>query len=445
MKYDAAVIGAGAAGLASARELSGAGKRVCILEARERIGGRIDTRRISGLALPIELGAEFIHGEAQSTFGAVDAAALIAYQLPDNHWWSDDGKWSLVDDFWEQIDRVRRRITDRKRDLSFAQFLRTHRDIPPRLRELACTFVEGYHAAHADRISALALRTADEEQEQESVSGNAQFRIASGYDSVMQWLLAGVSPQTDLRLGTTVHAIRWRDGDVVIEARRGHVEETIRARTAVITIPIGVWKAPRDAPGFIAFDPSLDEKERAVAQLEPGHVVKIAFRFRERFWDDDELLRARTTTQRDLQRGTPLNFVHTNDPYMPTWWTFAPVRVPVLTGWSGGHAADRLLAESPSARVDRALDAMASAFGVKRRRLESLLVATYTHDWQADPFSRCAYSYAGVGGSNAHKLLAKPVARTLFFAGEATSGDETGTVGGAIESGRRAARELQRR
>jgi phytoene dehydrogenase-like protein len=166
LKYDVAVIGAGAAGLACSRELSGSGKRICLLEARDRAGGRIDTRRLSGIALPIELGAEFIHGESESTFAAVDAASLLAYQLPDNHWWSANGKWSIVDDFWAEIERVRRRIPDRKRDLSFAQFLRTHREIPPRLRELACTFVEGYHAAHADRISALALRTSDEEQEQ---------------------------------------------------------------------------------------------------------------------------------------------------------------------------------------------------------------------------------------------------------------------------------------
>ena len=78
-------------------------------------------------------------------------------------------------------------------------------------------------------------------------------------------------------------------------------------------------------------------------------------------------------------------------------------------------------------------------------RSRSLLVGTFTHDWQSDPFSRCAYSYAGVGGKDAHAALAKPLRGTLFFAGEATSGDETGTVAGAIDSGRRAAKELLRR
>ena len=79
-----------------------------------------------------------------------------------------------------------------------------------------------------------------------------------------------------------------------------------------------------------------------------------------------------------------------------------------------------------------------------RRRIDDLLTGTCTHDWQSDPFSRGAYSYAAVGGSTAHARLAAPVDGTLFFAGEATSGDETGTVAGAIDSGRRAAREVLR-
>ena len=426
MKFDVVIIGAGAAGLAAARDLAGAGKRVCIVEARDRIGGRINTHRFDRAAIPIELGAEFIHGEAEATFTAVQSASLIAVQLPDNHYWSSNGNLTKIDHFWRLINRIRAKIPERKRDISFAQFLREHREIDPRRRQLATSFVEGYHAAHADRISALALRTSDEEQERGS-GENAQFRILSGYDRVVQWLLAGVPPDRgELRLNTVVTRVQWRAGEVAVETKRGNVAETIRARAAVVTIPVGVWKAPHDAPGFIAFDPPLREKERAVAKIEMGHVVKIAFRFRERFWDDEA------------------NFIHTDDRYMPTWWTFAPVRAPFLTGWAGGHAADAMLAESEEGRIARAIDSMSIAFGVKRRKIESQLVGAYMHDWQADPFSRCAYSYAGVGGAGAHDALAKPVARTLFFAGEATSGDQTGTVAGAIESGRRAAKEMMK-
>lgn len=125
-------------------------------------------------------------------------------------------------------------------------------------------------------------------------------------------------------------------------------------------------------------------------------------------------------TEDDLDHG---------DPYVPTWWTAAPAVAPMLTAWAGGHAADRMLAEGGDAMTDRALDALAAILGVARRRIASMLVAAHMHDWQADPFSRGAYSYAGVGGSGAHRELAKPLAGTLFLSGEATS-DQTGTSRG---------------
>ena len=415
--FDVIIIGAGAAGLAAARELSGAGKTVALLEARQRIGGRIWTTHTPDLPLPIELGAEFIHGEAQETFAVVQAAALLAYQLPDDHWWSARGKWSRIDDFWAKLNRILARIPAGAHDISFADFLARQRNLAPRVRKLALAFVEGYHASHADRISAASLRASDGEQEPK------QFRIANGYDALLEWLRTGIDPQrSDVRLGSEVTEVRWKRGEVEVRTRRGDV---FRARAAVVTIPIGVWKAP----GGITFDPPLREKQRAIEKLEVGHVVKIVFRFRERFWEEDE---------------TPRNFVHSTDRFVPTWWTAAPVRAPLLTGWAGGHAADALLAEGPAAITDRALDSLASTFGRKRREIDALLDSAHMHDWQADPFSRGAYSYTAVGGQRAHSALAKPVAGTLFFAGEATSSDETGTVSGAIVTGKRAAKELLR-
>lgn len=426
-RFDVVVIGAGAAGLAAGRALSGAGKRVCILEARNRIGGRVSTLHLPDLPLPIELGAEFIHGESATTFSIVDAAALTAMELPDDHWWSRDGDFERIADFWELIDGVRAKIGARKRDLSFSDFLRSRPGLPPRTRQLARTFVEGYHAADADRMSTLALRMADGEQDDDEGGGNRQFRLAGGQDALLDWLRAGLDPERiELRLGTVVTNIQWAQGAVTLEYRTRNTTERIRASAAILTIPIGVWKAPRDQEGSIAFDPPLREKEEALSKIEAGHVVKIAFRFRERFWRD-------------------VNFLHSDDRFMPTWWTSAPARSPILTGWAGGPAADALLAEGPDVMIDRGLDAMSRAWGQPRRHLDSLLAGTFTHDWQRDPFSRCAYSYASVGGSRAADALAKPLRGTLFFAGEATSSDETGTVAGAIESGRRAARELLKR
>ena len=411
--------------------MSGAGRHVVIVEARQRIGGRIFTIHQPDLALPIELGAEFIHGEVEETFGIVDAAGLLAYELSDDHWSVRGGKWERVDDFWEKMSGVFARVRS-GRDRSFADFLRAQRALSPQLKQMATGFVEGFNAAHADRISALAMRDEGDGDD------FRQFRIANGYDAVTAWMHAGLDPdRVSIRLGTAATEIAWRRGEVTVHTNVGrvlnpsaaeggrfaaadglrtHPTSILRARKAIITVPIGVLKAP-DA---IRFTPELRDKQRALDRTEIGHVVKIILRFRERFWDD-------------------FNFVHSDDSHFPTWWTMAPARAPLMTGWAGGHAADRLLAEGHI--IERGIESLAAVLGVPRRRVASKLDAVHTHDWQADPFSRGAYSYAGVGGSNAYRALAKPVANTLFFAGEATS-DQTGTVAGAIASGRRAARQI---
>jgi monoamine oxidase len=431
VNYDVAIVGAGVAGLSAARILSGRGRKICVLEARDRVGGRISTVHLADLPLPVELGAEFIHGADASTFSVVDSAALAVAELPDRHVWNRNGQHEELPNFWERIERVTAKIPALRTDVSFAEFLRRRKDLDPRTRALAQTFVEGYHAAHLERMSTKALRTADSEQKDQD-QGQRQFRIVNGQDALVNWLRAGLDPErTELRLGTMVTEIAWRRGFVRLRCRTVHgaKELTVTAKAVVLTLPIGVWKAPPDQPGAVRFDPPLPEKERAVEQLESGHVVKVTMRFRERFWE---------------QSGQGPNFLHASDRYIPTWWTTAPIRSPLLTAWAGGHAADALLAEGPETMIDRILDSTARAWHVPRRRLDTLFAGAFTHDWQSDPFSRCAYSYAGVGGSGAHDDLAKPVQKTLFFAGEATSKDQTGTVAGAIDSGRRAATALLR-
>ena len=410
-RVDAIVIGAGAAGLAAARDLSSAGKSVAILEARQRIGGRIFTLHETNLPLPIELGAEFIHGEAEETFKIVEAGAFLAYELPNNRWISDRGKFRRLPNFWATTKRIRMRIPARGRDVSFAEFLNKQRNLSPRLKAMMMNFAEGYNAAHADRLSAKSLRATEDEEDDPK-----QWRVADGYDSVIESLRAGLDPsRSTLHLGCEATEVKWSRGSVEVTSRKG---ETFHAAAAVITIPIGVWKSA-DA---IRFDPPLREKERAIRKLEVGHVVKVVLGFHERFWDPERV------------------FVVSRDPFMPTWWTTNPVRSSMLTGWAGGHAADRMLAAQDL--TDRALQSLASVFGVKRREIDSKLDSVHVHNWQADPFSRGAYSYASVGGELAHETLARQVDGTLFFAGEATTPYETGTVAGAIGTGRRAAKQL---
>ena len=113
------------------------------------------------------------------------------------------------------------------------------------------------------------------------------------------------------------------------------------------------------------------------------------------------------------------------------------MRAPLLTAWAGGPKAARLTGKRSSVLIQEALRSVKSVFGPPPP-----LMGAYVQDWQADPWSRIGYSYVLVGGEGAREQLAKPLKQTLFFAGEATDAEESGTVAGALRSGQRAAKEV---
>jgi len=137
--------------------------------------------------------------------------------------------------------------------------------------------------------------------------------------------------------------------------------------------------------------------------------------------------------------------VHSLDPWMPTWWTALPVRAPLLTGWAAGPAAERYTGRGAAFAAEQALAALARVTGAPQADIERLVDRWHWHDWQADPFSRGAYSYVPAGAMDARRALSAPADDTLFFAGEATDLEGHGAmVHGAIASGRRAAAEMLR-
>lgn len=436
MAWDVIVVGAGAAGLAAAHELSRAGRSVLVVEARNRIGGRVHTVRQSVSAMPIELGAEFIHGAAEETFRFASPAAVLIDRLPDVHWWSDGGRLRERPDFWQRIDSILARAAKTPQDVPFAQFL-DGADLGREDRDLVSRFVEGYHAADLTRVSSHSLAESDAEQagdgDQEE-DDHPQFRIVSGYDSLLQVIRGDLDPErVQLRLSTVARRIAWRRGGVELHATRLGREETHRARAAIVTLPAGVLRC--DA---IAWDPAPREVLDALQKIESGNVCKVIFTFRDRFWADSEFLKERI--ERGSTSAFDMNFVHGSGLDFPTWWTHSPSTVPFFTAWTGGPAADRLLDLDEESLVDRALDSLAKLLGIARGRVDELVESWWTHNWRDDPFSRGAYGYAAVGGTDARRALAEPLDATLFFAGEATEESQSGTVAGAIASGAAAAR-----
>jgi monoamine oxidase len=436
---DVIVVGAGAAGLAAAGRLSAAGARVIVIEARDRLGGRILTDPETASEAAIELGAEFVHGRAPEILELARRNRLELREIQGEAWMSRGGRLSPADAFFEAESKVFERLRHfDKADRSFQQFLEQEcADLPPEPRQWATSYVEGFHAAHAERISAHSIRQGEEAEA--AIDGDRQFRVTGGYARVVDALRAGIDPGlAAVHLGHVVTEVDWRGRDLQVRACSRGGSRTFCARAVIITLPLSLLQAPADDRGAVRFTPELAAKHSALAKLEMGHVVRVTLRFREAFWR--ELPDAGGT----LRSAEQMTFLFAPQREIPTWWTALPSRAPLLTGWVAGPKAERFSAGIAEDVQEATVAALAAAVKLPVRRISSLLDGCYYHDWHADPFARGAYSYVLAGGAEtAQKELAQPLDGKLFFAGEATRSDgHHSTVHGAIGSGWRAADEV---
>jgi monoamine oxidase len=429
-RYDVLVIGAGAAGLIAASELAHAGRSVLVLEARDRIGGRIWTRTEPGLEVPLELGAEFIHGRAEVTRALLADSGKAAIPAAGAHWSFKDGSLRPSDGLFENLQRqVRRSAVLHQQDMSFAAFLQ-QLSLTPDERRFAQTMAEGFDAVDVERASARALSA---EWTGDMLGDAPQGRPAGGYASVLQALTGALArSNARLQLQSPVQEILWSRDAVCARGKCLSREFEFSASRAIITLPLGVLQLDAAQPGAVRFTPALDGKRPALAALDCGAVVKILMRFSSAFWQEMHHGRYRNAS-----------FFHLPGGAIPTYWTAAPASAPLMVAWAAGPAAARLSAGGGGpGLIEAALGGLQTLF--QSPDLGAELQAHYYHDWQSDPFARGAYSYVMVGGSEAPAELAKPLERTLFFAGEATDTGEAATVTGALHSGLRAAREVLR-
>jgi monoamine oxidase len=197
----------------------------------------------------------------------------------------------------------------------------------------------------------------------------------------------------------------------------------IAAPKVLITAPLGVLQA-----GAIRFEPAPDNLRAACEGIAMGDAARIALRFRRPVWHAREEFRH-------------LGFLHTGEDWMPTWWTTLPIESPVITGWTGGPAAEERANMDPTQWVGDAIATLARQLRTDEATLAGELQSWHAHNWHTDPYSRGAYSYVRVGGLEAHRRFGDPVEDTLYFAGEAVNTlGHIGTVHGAMASGERAAR-----
>ena len=466
-QYDIIVLGAGVAGLAAAEILGNAGLRIAVLEARDRVGGRIHT--LPGL-IPehaIELGAEFVHGKPELFDDYLQAHHLPLYETdgvsycPGANGLEPCGGPEL--DLFAELDKM---------DLSafpdepFETTLqRRFSDASEEEKRWARAFVKGFHAADPARISTHSIVVDDRAEEE--TEGMRAFHISGGYGRLLETLCAGLSPSVELLTSTTVNSVGWSQDPVVVQARRSTGETlACQASRVVITLPLGVLQQRPPAPGAVRFEPEPAEKQDALNKLVMGSALRISLQFDSLFWEDPNVMRVyenspsqdalgaapqgpqTSSTAGTAQKLSPrtlpdLHFLFTSDPVFPTWWTALPLRVPVLVAWAGGPFAESKFGLSHPQIEAQALAALARILSLPGAVLGSRLVRSYFHDWQSDPFSRGAYSYVLAGGITAQDDLAQPLRNRLFFAGEATQSDgHHATVHGAFASGRRAAAEV---
>jgi len=419
---DVLIIGAGAAGILAARQLAQAGQRVLLLEARDRIGGRVHTLTPPGFTQPIEAGAEFVHGEALITRALLQEAGIAWQDTTGQTYQLKDGEVQDEAAFFAHLPQLLAGLNTLAHDMPLAEFLaeKFAGDEYAPLRAMATQFAEGYDAADPSRASAWALR---DEWATDGVDDAP--RPVGGYGPLLQWL-AGQAQAAGaaLQLGAAVHEIRWQPGRAEVLTAAGL---TYHARQVLCTVPLGVWQLGASHPGYLRFVPELPAHRAAASELGFGPVIKILLEFKKPFWQG---------------RLPDMEFLLSDAP-VPTWWSQLPDARPLLTGWLAGPAAERLRAASDEAILQLALASLAQLLATPPETLQAQLCASYVRNWAAEPYAYGAYSYATVGSRAARAALAAPVADTLFFAGEGLhDGPDAGTVEAALASGQAAARSL---
>jgi len=416
------IIGAGMAGLTAARRLAEAGRQVLVLEARDRVGGRIRTLREADQIL--ELGAEFIHGHAPELWDLIHEAGLETYSLDGVNYCRKDGRLKKCDEQSEIFKFLNQLEKWKGPDIAFADYPPLQK-LPPEKRENVISYVQSFNAADYRQIGVHSL--AVQQHAEEEIHGDDLYRIREGYDRLPEFLARKVREAgARIELSRPVERIEWKRGRVEVFARDGGELLELSAGKAVIAVPLGVLHQ-----FGVVFDP-VPHALIAAHQLSMGPVRRFTLLFRERWWADHPDLK--------LPR---FSFLFAQGVMPPVWWTAHPWETRTLTGWIGGPRSSSFAQCTREQVGDLACQELARIFPIPLEFLRNQLICCATHDWQTDPFSLGAYSYIPARGLDSVLELATPVDNTLYFAGEHT--DVTGhwgTVHAAIRSGDRAAKQV---
>lgn len=412
MQYDVLIVGGGAAGLMAMKELVSTGYKVCLLEATDRIGGRIKTAS-GNFNIPVETGAEFVHEKAFLTLELLRQAKLEYIPANGNSIVFRHGVRFDEEDRKEHFNTIIKKVDRIKQDSSLRLFLDRHFPLLEyeSLRNSIQQFSESFLLADSD-ASMFALRHEVVYQNQ------LQNRIVGGYSLLIKYLEDECTHHSShILTNCPVRRVKYDESSAEIWTTN---KRYFKAAKVIICVPLSVLQA-----GYINFDPPLTDHSIAFSRIRFGSVIKFMLQFQKSFWAD---------------LANEVGFIFT-DELVPTWWTQHPLETPLLTGWLGGPSAKQATALSENVLLDRALGSLANVFQLEKRALATLLLQHKIVCWGNRPFIGGGYSYNIIGSDGAKRILNLPIKNTIYFAGEAChSGPLQGTVEAALASGKRVAK-----
>jgi monoamine oxidase len=433
------VIGAGLAGLSAAYELQRAGWQVTMLEARDRVGGRVHSLRSFSNGLVAEGGGEFIEESHTRMLAYADQFNLKlgrvgSWQGQESDWAAFEGKAGPMSDttVWgvnlhEEVERIwlalaelgelvpdpHRPQTARNAELidnrSTAEWIHAL-DVHPVAKRIFAQHVRSEYTCEPERHSLLDLAR-NASMYCTTIDRNVNYRVIGGNDLIPRALAAALS---DIRLNAPVSSVRVRPDEVEVTYQQGNSYSTLSSAFAVLAIPLTVARR-------IEFhSPFPDAHRRMMHEVSYGAVTKVLIEYRERFW---------------IERGWNGRLV-TDAPIVLTWHATSHVEHEhgIITAYTGGEPGARLAALSDTERIRVAVAEIEKLFPGS----SDLIECTATVAWPNEPYTRGSYVALAPGEVTAHwKTLFEPVGR-LFFAGEHAAAVQ-GFMEGAVESGQRAA------
>ncbi len=425
--YDVVIVGAGVAGLTAAKLLVRSGHSVVVLEARDRVGGRVHTDRVEGTTT--DLGASWIHGIGDSPLAEVaqmfdmrtheftvgsyqPGGRPIAYYGPEGDRLSAEVVDAFVADIQSVDDQLVAVIADAAPETSFQDAVEAaiarlgwDPERAERVREFLRHRAEEQYGVWAGGLDAHGL-------DSDAIEGD-EVVFPDGYDVLATRLSMGV----DVRLEHVVSHIERSSAGVLVTTDRGQVS----ADRAVVTVPVGVLKSEE----FVITPPLPEPVSGALERLEMNNFEKIILRFPTKFWDDGVYA---------------IRWQGEGSVWWHSWYDLTAIDgVPALLTFAAGPAAVETRGWSEAQLVDSVLSALRDIYGDKVEPPTRVSVT----NWRDDPFARGSYAYMTVGSEiEDHERLATPVDGVLHIAGEATWGDDPATVTAALLSGHRAAERI---